>query len=100
VVAYSADIVVEETQEIGELVDNLLRLGIYQISSIEWKPNTEINPVERAIDVGIGQAMSRCKHINRTMGTILSISEILSEKEKEEESSEEDEEGEESVENE
>jgi uncharacterized protein YggE len=34
VVGYDAKIVVQETQEIGELVDNLLQLGIYQMESI------------------------------------------------------------------
>ena len=76
VVAHEVKIVVHQTQNVGELVDSLLGLGIYQIQELEWKPFVEIDLVEKAIDAGITQAKLLCSHINRKIGAILSITEI------------------------
>lgn len=72
---------VYETINVGELVDSLLALGIYQIEELEWKPHVEIDSTEMAIDAGISKGKELCRHINRRMGTLLSIEEVFFEDE-------------------
>lgn len=70
-------IIVKETDNVGELVDSILNIGVYKINSFEWKPFVEADAEEIALDSGLSQAQELCHHINRQMGEILAIEEVF-----------------------
>ena len=70
-------IIVKETDNVGELVDSILNIGVYKVNSFEWKPFVEADAEGIALDSGLSQAQELCHHINRQMGEILAIEEVF-----------------------
>lgn len=76
IVSYEITINVYATDKIGELADDLIKIGVTKIQSFDWASNEEDESEEGAIEQGQEKAHNMCFHLGMKLHQIVSIEEV------------------------
>ncbi len=81
IVTHEITITVENTENVGTLVDSLLQCGIEEITQFEWQPNDEKDATEEAFSDGLDEGRKLCRNAGKRFSRIVSVEEVVEEEE-------------------